>query len=106
MNLNLLAKKCNINTCAGAAINPTDIPAKTLPANKRGCDDAKAINTQPNTNGNVAIIKAGRRPNLSIIGPDANEPNGDDKLCTLAVKKLNKNKLKTRSHSLLPINYE
>jgi len=69
-----------MNTCAGAAINPTDTPANTLPANNTGCDAAKAINIQPNTNGTVAIIKAGRRPNRSIIGPDANEPKGDDKL--------------------------
>lgn len=52
------------NTCAGAAINPTDIPAKTRPANNIGCEVAKAINIHPNTKGKVAIIKAGLRPRI------------------------------------------
>lgn len=69
-----------IHTCAGAAINPTEIPANTLPTSKSGCDDAKAITIHPKTKGKVAIISAGLRPNRSINGPEANDPNGEDKL--------------------------
>lgn len=73
-----------MNTCAGAPKIPTEKPAITLPASKMKCDFADANRTQPKINGTDIIINVGRRPILSIKGPDRNDPNGFAILCMLA----------------------
>lgn len=73
-------------TCAGAAINPTAIPATTRPTSMRKCDDAVARKIHPKKSGTIASMRAGLRPQRSMMGPEANEPTGVARLWTLAEK--------------------
>lgn len=58
----------------------------------RKCDDAVARKTHPKKSGTIASIRAGLRPQRSMMGPEANEPIGVARLCTLAEKRKKKRK--------------
>lgn len=54
------------------------------PIKIRKWDDAVARKIHPRKRGTIAIMSAGLRPQRSMMGPEANEPTGAARLCTLA----------------------